>query len=287
MQIPDEAMGDNAEGAFDQTTLLLKRAPARRVAIIILLVVAGAAGGCVKAVEKEMTETVEQTIEMDPTGTLSVGNSNGSVRIYGSAAPEMKMTAIKRARTAKQLSEIKVDVTERSGAVTIDTKFAAQKKRSSSDPMAVDYTLVVPQTVQLTRLDVENGDVVIVGMRGEGLRANLVNGQLSAQNCFSNTQLSVGNGALHLSYDWWEQRSFSIHGQITEGNASASIPSRASFHLDAQSSRGKVINDFSETVELGGRSARRVEHSVGVGVSPKISLRATNGDIRIAGIEVN
>ena len=222
-------------------------------------------------------------VDSEPaTVSMRAASPNGTVRIYGSTATEMKLTAIKRARTAAQLDEIRVDVSERPDAVTIETKFPAQKKRSFTDPAAsVDYTLIVPQSVKLARLDVENGDVEIVGMRGEGVRATLVNGQLSTQNCFSDTHLSVGNGALSVSYDWWEERMFSVHGQIMEGDASASIPQGASFHVAAQTAKGKVINDFSETVEIGGRS-RQIDRFVGTGVSPEIRLRATNGDIKIA-----
>ena len=80
---------------------------------------------------------------------------------------------------------------------------------------------------------------------------------------------------------------FSIHGQITEGNASASIPQGASFHVAAQTVKGKVVNTFSETVEVGGRAATRIDRVIGAGDSPLIKLSATNGDITIASAGFN
>src|SRR6476469_9232709 len=128
---------------------------ARWFAMLGLLAIGMIAGGCAKAPEQDLSEIIDRTVAIDPSGSLSVENPNGTVRIYGSSDPELKIMAIKRARTAEQLSEIRVDVSDRPDAVAIDTKFPPQKRKSSADPgVRVDYTLVVPQGVKLARLDV-------------------------------------------------------------------------------------------------------------------------------------
>jgi hypothetical protein len=195
----------------------------------------------------------------------------------------MKLKAVKRAWTAERLKGIAVDVAVRSDSIAIETRFAPEKGLSSSSASMVDYTVTLPQSVKITRLDVGNGDIVIVGMRGEDVHATLVNGQLSTMNCFGNAHLAVAHGALTLFSDWWEQGSFSINGQITAGNVRATIPRGASFHVNAETANGKVISDFSETVELGGRTATKIDKLVGEGAHPEIRIRATNGDITIAG----
>jgi hypothetical protein len=239
--------------------------------------------GCGRAVERELEQTVERTYPMNPTGSFSIRTPNGSVSIYGSDAVEMKLKAVKRAWTAERLKGIAVEVAIRPNSIAIETRFAPEKGLSSSSALMVDYTVTLPHSVRITRLDVGNGDIAIVGMRGEDVRATLVNGQLSAKNCFGNAHLAVANGALNLLYDWWEQGSFSINGQITAGNARVTIPRSASFHVNAETANGKVINDFSETVELGGRAATKIDKLVGEGAHPEIRIRATNGDITIAG----
>src|SRR5260370_4052370 len=83
-------------------------------------------------------------------------------------------------------------------------------------------------------------------MQSEEARAQLGNGRLLAHNCFGNLDLSLKTGNLAIAYDWWEEREFSIHAAILNGNAFAYIPSDAAFHLVAHTATGKIANDLSD-----------------------------------------
>lgn len=239
--------------------------------------------GCGSAVHRRVEQKIEHAYEIDPTGSLSISNADGAVRIYGAATAEMKLQAIKKAYSAEQLNGIAVNVSVQSNHVSIETNFPRRKTWVFSDSAGtVDYTIVVPQTVKILRLDLGNGEVLIHGMRGEDTRASLVNGQLTAHNCFGNLHLAVANGALDVLYDWWERRQFSINAQITNGNVRAFIPRDASFHVIAATVNGKIANDFAETVELGGHGLSKIDMSVGTEVRSDLKIHATDGNIRIA-----
>src|SRR4051794_23229937 len=79
--------------------------------------------GCGSSVEKAIEETTEQTQPIDPAGTLSIRNSLGSVRIYGSEGSEMKLSAVKRAWSTNQLKGIALTVSGQPTALSIETTF--------------------------------------------------------------------------------------------------------------------------------------------------------------------
>ena len=123
-------------------------------------------------------------------------------------------------------------------------------------------------------------------MRGD-VRADLVNGELVARNCFGSVQLSVANGGLELSYEKWQQRPFVVDSRIIGGNARIFLPRAASFHLLAETAKGNVSNHFARPEEQDSRKASRVNMSIGPEPRPEINLRVTNGDIEIAAAKTN
>src|SRR6202022_1035019 len=90
-------------------------------------------------------------------------------------------------------------------SVSIETKFPPKKAWGFSDRSGtVDYVLVVPQTAQISRLELENGEVLIEGMRGGKKNARLGSGRLFAHNSFANLDLAATTGNVALVYEWWE-----------------------------------------------------------------------------------
>jgi hypothetical protein len=255
----------------------------RRCALRLLVIVSSLfLIGCGSSINRAVEQTVEQTYEIDPTGTLGFRNSAGSVRIYGSDDAHMKLKAVKKAWNTEQLNAIAVRVSVQTKSVSIETSFPAQKTWLFSDRSGtVDYVVIVPRTIKVSRLDLGNGEVLIEGMHND-VRANLVNGALTARNCFGNLQLSVANGGLDLLYEKWEQRPFLADARIISGNARAFLPRAASFHLLAETANGNVSNHFAEGEERSAGGATRIAMSVGSEPHPDINIRATNGNIEIA-----
>lgn len=256
---------------------------------VMLLVIASSllSFGCGKSTDRAVEQTAEQTYEIDPEGAFSLRNAAGSLRILGSDDAGMKIKITKKAWNAEQLNAIAARVSVQSKSVSIETSFPPQKTwRFSHRSGSVDYVIILPRTVKISRLDLENGGIRIEGMRGD-VRADLVNGELVARNCFGNVQLSVANGALDLSYEKWQQRPFAVDAKIIGGNARVFLPRAASFHLLAETAHGNVSNHFARLEEQDSRRASRVNMSIGSEPRPEINIRVTNGDIEIAAAKTN
>ena len=239
--------------------------------------------GCSPKVEGPKDEVFEQTYDIEPEAGLSIRNTDGSIVIHGTETSALKLRAIKRAKNSEELKDINVITGAGEKAVSITTKFLPQKHRAlSSGSRTVDYTIEVPLTVNLTRVDLDNGKVLIDGMRGEDLHATVVDGQLAIRNCCGNAQVSIANGALDLYYEPCERKRFLVDAQMTNGNAGVFIGRGASFRIQAETMTGKIINELADMVNLNGRPTRKVDISTGKGVSQEIKLRVTTGDIKIA-----
>ncbi len=241
--------------------------------------------GCGKSIEQPLEQTTEKIYAVDPAVNFSIRNRDGSIRIYGSDKPEVRVQAIKKAYSADRLNKIAVDISVQPDSVSIETNFPPMPRWGLSDRSGtVDYTIIIPQTSNITRVELINGEVSIDGIRGGKVNASLTNGRLYEHNCFGNLRLMVNSGGLDLGYDWWEERSFSVDAKIAQGNARAFIPGDASFHLIAESLNGKVASDFTDQKQRNGQ-VTKIDTFIGATLGPEVKIRATEGNIRI--VEVN
>jgi Toastrack DUF4097 len=242
--------------------------------------------GCSKALERASTEVVEQTYPVDSTARLTIRNLNGSVSVRGADTTELKLHATKKAANAAQLQNINISVAAETGSVSIATSVLPQKKKSPlGGSGAVDYELVVPRTARIARLDVEDGKVVIEGMEGEDIRANVVDGQLTVRDCCANLHVAIASGDLDLSYDHCGPRPFFAEAQVTHGNARVSLPRDSSFHARAQTMKGTVVNDFADMVDVNSRLQQKIDLSIGSKARSELAVHVTAGDIRIVAVK--
>jgi len=240
--------------------------------------------GCGPASDRVLEETVEKSYKIEPTTSLSIKNVDGSIQVYGSPAREMTLQAIKRAYAAKRLKQITVDVSVQPGTIAIETTFPGEPTWGLRDRSGtVDYTIVVPDTASISRLELANGEVSIEEMRGQSVHARLGTGQLFAHNCFSNVDVTVGRGTLTLAYEWWESGKFSVQTNIADGNAWVFLPSDAAFHLIAETVRGKIASDFTAVEEHRAQAMTKVDMLVNGGGETQIKMHATEGNITVVG----
>jgi DUF4097 and DUF4098 domain-containing protein YvlB len=229
-----------------------------------------------------LEETVEQFYRIEPTADVSIKNGDGVVRVYGSAANDVRVQAIKRAYTPERLGQIAVDVSVHPGSVSIDTHFPPKPTWGLFDRSGtVEYTIVVPQTATISRLELGNGEVLVEGMRSQTLHAQLRRGRMFARNCFGNAVLSLGRGPLTLVYGWWEPETFSIQANVADGNALAFLPDTAAFHLIAETRHGKIANDFIERNKRHAEETSKVDTLVHGGGDVVIKLQTTQGNIKV------
>ncbi len=237
---------------------------------------------CGSATNRTLEETFEQFYTIEPTADVSIRNRDGVVRVYGSRANDMRVQAIKRAYTPRQLKQIVVDVSVQPGSVSIETNFPPKPTWGLFDRSGtVEYTIVVPETANISRLELGSGEVLVEGMRSQSLHAQLERGRMLARSCFSNAVFSLGRGRLTLAYEWWESGKFTVQANVANGNALAFLPGAAAFHLIAETPRGKIANDFVERGERRAEEISKVDTLVHGGGEAVIKLQARAGNINV------
>lgn len=230
-----------------------------------------------------LEDVVERRFPLDPSGTVSLRAIDGTVEIYGTDSREVKIVATKKAFSLERLNAIAIRVDARPDAVNIETTPPPGPRHHFSDRSGtVEYTINVPQTARIARVELSNGELVIDGMRGASIAANLGSGQLVTHNCFCDQTIHVNQGGLNVFFDWMEERPIAIEAVIENGNALARIPTDATFQLHAVAKRGHVSSDFSpmETRKRG--DASEIDEVIGGAPAAKLSFHASEGNIHIS-----
>ena len=242
-----------------------------------LLLFAQPVSGAAKVVE----ETIEQKYQLEADATLSISNTDGSIRIYAAETSEVFIKATKKAYNAERLKGIIVDVQASRNTVAISTTFPPRKNVLSDRSGTVDYMVIVPQAIKITQLELVNGDISVEGLRGGSAKAQVTNGWVTGQNCFADLDLAVETGRLDVVYGWWENGKFSVKGSSARGIIRAMLPGDASVILNASSETGRIINAFSNQKTRATDTVRSLNTVIGSNADAIIELKAGRGDIQI------
>jgi hypothetical protein len=261
-----------------------KKRNVRQIVAVLLLSLAG----CGSESDRVLEETFERLYTIEPSANITIQNGDGAVLVYGSNTSEMQVHAVKRAYRRSRLTQIAIDVSTKPGSVSITTKFPPRPKWGLFDRSGtVDYTVVVPATANILGLDLDAGEILVDGMRGQTTRARLGEGRMFARNCFTNSELAIRRGNLILSYDWWEEGTFTAEVNLAQGNAWAYLPVGGAFHLLAKAEHGEIFNDFENRAVAKPSTARgtKIDALVNGGGEATIKLRVTEGNLKI--VEAN
>jgi hypothetical protein len=257
-----------------------KKRNVRQIVAVLLL----SLPGCGSENDRAVEETFERLYTIEPSANITIQNGDGAVLVYGSNTNEMQVHVVKKAYSHARLLQIAVNLVTKPGSVSITTKFPPRPKWGLFDRSGtVDYTIVIPAMANISGLDLDAGEILLDGMRGRTARARLGEGRMFARNCFTNLDLATRRGNLILSYDWWEEGSFSAQANVAQGNAWAYLPADAAFHLLAEAVHGEIFNDFETPAVAAPASAAgmKTDMPVNGGGEATIKIRVTEGDIKI------
>jgi len=230
-----------------------------------------------------LEDIVEKTFPVNASGTFSLHAIDGTVQIYGTNSPEVKIIAIKKAFSPARLNAIEIQIEKKEHLLKINTIAPPKPRWGWSDRSGtVDYIISLPQEMQIASLDLPNGELIIDGMRGPAIAASLGSGRLITHNCFCDQKVRVDEGGLDLSFDWVEERPIAIDAVINDGNARAALPSEASFKLDAVAEQGRVASDFTDVEKRKRGGVSEIKEDIGVAPQSTLTLRAGDGNIQIS-----
>ena len=243
-------------------------------------------GGCHPPGDSTLEELSDRRYPVDSTApTISITNRDGSVSIYGAGGDvrEVRVEILKKAYTPERLKAIETKVTAEKNSIAIETIYPPNPVGKLSDRSGtVDYVIVVPQDATISKLDLNNGEVLLEEVRSKEAHARLGSGRFFIHNCFGSIDARVKTGNIAMVYEWWEESNFSIHTAVEDGNAFAYLPEGATFHLVANTGTGKIANDFEEKEQRRAESPSHIDLQVGGADQPRIEMEAQDGNVRIA-----
>ena len=240
---------------------------------------------CRPATDRTLEEMIDRTYTVEPNATLSISNRDGSIRVYGAGGDthQVRIEAIKKAYNAERLKGISIQISAEPNSISIETSYPPEPSVGFSDRSGtVDYVVVVPQAMRITKLELGSGEVLVEELRSDEAHAKLGNGRLFSHNCFGNLDLVLDTGNLAIAYEWWEDAEFSIRSTIKNGNAFAYLPSDAAFHLIAHTATGKIANDFAQQQDRHEEPVNKIDMSVGIDTKTTFQFETQDGNIKIS-----
>ena len=226
------------------------------------------------------------------TGKLGEGKSlelrgvNGDIEATLASGSDIEVTAVKRSRDDDP-AEVKVEVVEHAGGVTICAVYPDRRGRNKCAPgdgykmntedndVSVHFTVRLPAGVKFEAGTV-NGSVEADGLKSD-IEAATVNGEIEV----STTGLARGstvNGSVRVvsgRADWTGEWEFST----VNGNIDVTLPATASARVEAETVNGDLQTDFPLMVE-GKFGPRSIRGTIGQG-GRDLELSTVNGNIRL------
>jgi DUF4097 and DUF4098 domain-containing protein YvlB len=229
----------------------------------------------------QFTQEFHQTYPLAAGGRVALANINGSVHLTGWDRDEVKVDAVKYARSKERLDQAKIVIDASKDYVSIRTEYPDHNLTFSDDnwdnPASVEYTLSVPRNARLDGIKLINGSLDVQGIAGE-VRASCINGHLKASGLGGPVKLSTINNRLEAQFD--RLGTTSVELASVNGSVLLTMPSDSKAELEASTVHGGISNDFGLRV----RNHRIVGHDLHgelAGGGPRIKLSNVNGGIEI------
>jgi DUF4097 and DUF4098 domain-containing protein YvlB len=226
----------------------------------------------------EVTEQFHQSYTLNPGGSIELHNVNGDVRITAWDRNEVKVDAVKTARTKERVDEAQIVVEATGDRVFVKTQYPEHDLTFSDDgvnnPAIVEYTLMVPRSARLNRIEVVNGSLEISGVTGE-VRASCVNGKLTAKNLAGDSHLSSVNSGVEANFVHVPSR---LVLTSVNGTVELTVPSDVNAEVSAKTVNGAIDNDFGLHVHHGRYVGHDLRGQIGSG-GAHIDLENVNGII--------
>jgi DUF4097 and DUF4098 domain-containing protein YvlB len=224
----------------------------------------------------EVRAEFHQVYPLAATGRVSVENVNGAIAISAWDRNEVKVDAIKRGRTQRDLDDARIVVDASSHTVAIRTKYPEHGENSHAASVA--YTITVPRGAALDHVESVNGDVTVDGVAG-AVRVNAVNGKVSLARARGDVNASTVNGRVEVAFDRLTSRRVSLN--TVNGGILLTLPRNAAAHLNASTVHGDISSDFELAIRHAGLGpGSSLDTTIGGG-GAEVKLATVNGGINL------
>lgn len=228
----------------------------------------------------DIEDRIERSFKFDSNGSISLDNINGDVTIKGCDCDEVTIVAVVEASDQKTRDRIHVEIDASDSRIDIDTRYEKQDRRWSfgNNYSSVTYNLTVPKNVKLRGIELVNGDLDIIGVRGE-IEAELVNGSVESDSMSGDAHISTVNGEMTLTYlDTSDVDTINL--ESVNGSIDLRLPQDVSADIEAETVSGRISNEFGIHVEKGKWVGSSMRGTIGSG-DIRVTLENVNGRIRV------
>jgi RNA polymerase sigma factor (sigma-70 family) len=260
-------------------------------------------------------EVLTKTFKTGKSPKLIVEVFNGPIEVVSDSEGkvEAKVTKKSEAKTEEEAKEglknVDVQMAEEKGAIRITARRIEQRQKAQESASAM---LHVPAGAIL-ELKTANGAVSVLGGKGQAkirtsngairvkdhtgnLNLNSSNGAIEVGGATGQLELKTSNGPIrveaqkavvnaHTSNSEIDVRGSLANGShilsTANGRISLTLPANATFRVDAQTSHGSIVDEFSPKQAKAGRGRTRLENVVGDNPKVSVRLRTANGSIEI------
>jgi hypothetical protein len=201
---------------------------------------------------------------------------NGAIRIEGWDRAEVKVDAVKHAKTPESLRDLRIEFNVEKDRVSIHTRYAKDKEDNRHSGR-VEYRVWVPRQARLDKVSNVNGSIELERLEGE-VHASAVNGSLAARNFAGFGSFRSVNGRANVALSKLETEN-GLTLETVNGQAELLLPAQAKATVSASTLNGRIHSDLDFPIQKG-RVGRRLEGQLGGG-GPLIRLHAVNGTLSI------
>jgi len=217
---------------------------------------------------------------------VEIKGVNGGIEAEGTGGSEITLRATKKGRKSDP-SEVKIEVVEHDGGVTICAVYPAKGRPNECTPgpggrmkvekndVSVRFQVKVPAGVRFIGRTV-NGGISARGIEAEA-EAHTVNGGIEVEAAGLTTAETV-NGGIEATVDraGWDEP---VTLKTVNGAISVSLPGDAAANVEAKTVNGDIETDFPLTVQ--GKFGRRKLNGTIGGGGPVLQMETVNGAIAL------
>ncbi len=224
-------------------------------------------------------KAVDVPVPATVSGTFSLENLNGSIRVRAGAQQKNRVEAAIRAKAATEerakelVEETKIESHNESGGVNVRVVTPGVVDNES---VAVDFDIVLPAQVDL-KLGTCNGNITVSGTAREQ-QCRTHNGDIECDGISPRTELITNNGSIHLKCPAQVTTQCQIRATTHNGSVALEGAENLSAVIEATTYNGAVLCqspvtiDHSSTTRLRGRIGR---------AEGRVLLETSNGMIEI------
>lgn len=233
--------------------------------------------------DSAVTETIEATHAVTADASFSIDNINGNVEITTWDRPEIRVVAVKEARTQEDLDAIEVRIESDDTHVAVKTKY--NRKEGSffskwTNSGEVTYTVNVPAGASLRNVRTVNGGVSVEGVGGT-VDVATVNGSIDTSGLRNNAKLETVNGNVKARFAAVSSAQ-SIEIASVNGRSEIVLPDNPDCGIKARTVNGRIRTDFGLEVDKRKYGpGSRLNGQLGEGTA-SVDISTVNGAIRVS-----